>query len=99
MNRQSPSNAQRIPKYRIPVRIRFADDSSLVGLVFIRQGQRVIDLMCDERQFIPVIMTTGTTLANKAHVRQVDVLGLPEMVDIQDSLPEFDIAYLQSNSW
>ena len=98
MDRKSPIGAPRIPKYKIPVRIRFADDSSLVGVVFIRQGQRVLDLMCDERQFIPVVMTAGTTLANKAHVRQVDVLGLPEIVDIQDALPEFDLAYIQNNA-
>lgn len=98
MDRRSALGAPRIPKYKIPVRIRFADETSLVGVVFVRQGQRVLDLMCDERQFIPVVMTRGVTLANKAHVRQVDVLGMPEIADIQDALPEFDIAHVQDNS-
>lgn len=99
MKTDLPGNSQRIPKFRVPVRIRFADNASLVGLVFVRQGQRVIDLMCDDRGFIPIIMTSGTTLANKAHIRQVDVLSLQDIVEIQDTLPKFDLAYLNKNSW
>lgn len=99
MNSHLPGGNQIYPKYRVPVRIRFADDSSLVGVVFIRQGQRVLDLLCDDRQFIPIALTIGTTLANKAHVRQVDVLGLAEIEEIQEALPEFDLAYIKDNSW
>lgn len=97
MNRTSPGGGQRFPKYKIPVRIRFSDQTIIIGAVFIRQGQRVLDLMCDERDFFPVATTTGITLANKTQVRQVDVLGLPEIVDMQESLPEFDLDYVQSN--
>lgn len=99
MDRLSLGGDQKLPKYKVPVRIRFADETSLVGAVFIRQGQRVLDLLCDERPFIPVEISAGTTLANKAHVRLVDILGLPEIVEMQDALPDFDMNYLQKNAW
>lgn len=97
MNRHAAGNGQVFPKYKIPVRIRFADQSIIIGAVFIRQGQRVLDMICDERQFFPIATTTGITLANKAQVKQIDVLGLPEIVDMQESLPEFDLNYVEKS--
>jgi hypothetical protein len=98
MSRQAPGDAQKFPKYKVPVRVRFNDESVVTGAVFVRQGQRVLDMLCDERSFFPIMMTTGTILANKAHVRQVEVLELSDVAALQDQLPEVDIRYLQSNS-
>jgi len=99
MSRQPLGGTQKFPKYRIPVRIVYADQSIITGTVFVRQGQRVLDVMCDDRPFFPVLMVSGTILANKRHVRQIDILGLPEIVKMQDDLPEFDMNYLRNNSW
>ena len=99
MSRQPMGSAQVFPKYRIPVRMMFADNSTIIGTVFVRQGQRVLDLLCDERPFFPVATTAGTVLLNKAHVRQINVLELAEISEMDHLLPEFDLEYLQSNSW
>lgn len=98
MNRPTPTGGQVFPKYKIPVRIRFTDQTTLIGAVFVRQGQRVLDMICDERPFFPVALTTGVTFANKAQIRQIDVLGLPEIVDMRDSLPEFDLNFVEKNA-
>lgn len=99
MNRQSLGTAQKFPKYRIPVRILFADQPTIIGTVFVRQDQRVLDLVCDERPFLPVATKTGTILINKSHIRQVNVLALSEIAEIKELLPEFDCDYLKQNSW
>lgn len=99
MSGQSLGANQKFPKYRIPVRILFADQPTIIGTVFVRQDQRVLDLLCDERPFLPVATKSGTILINKAHIRQVNVLSLTEITEIKDLLPEFDADYLKKNSW
>lgn len=99
MSRPPLGNSQVFPKYRIPVRITFADGSTVLGTVFVRQGQRVLDLLCDDRPFLPVSTTSGTVLLNKSHIRQINVLELAEISEMEDLLPEFDRDYLQANSW
>lgn len=99
MSRQPSNTAQIFPKYKIPVRISFADMSTIIGAIFVRQGQRVLDVMCDERDFFPVLSTSATILVNKSHVRQVNVLTLPEINEMTELLPEIDLDYLQNNAW
>lgn len=99
MSRHLTNTAQVFPKYKIPVRIAFADLSTIIGTVFVRQGQRVLDIMCDERRFFPVASTASTILVNKSHVRQVNVLSLKEIMEMTDLLPELDLDYLQNNAW
>lgn len=98
MNRHSPNSGQVFPKFKIPVRIQFADLSTIIGAVFVRQGQRILDLMCDDRPFFPVSTTSGTILVNKSHVRQINVLGLDEISEIEDLLPDIDLDYIKNNT-
>lgn len=81
------------------MRILYADLTTLIGTVFVRQGQRVLDLLCDDRNFLPISLLSGTVLVNKVHIRQVNVLSLSEISEIHDLLPDFDLEYLQNNSW
>lgn len=99
MSRQPPNSAQVFPKFKVPVRILFPDMSTLIGIVFVLQGQRILDLLCDDRAFFPVGLKTGTVLVNKSHIRQINVLDLADMSELQDLLPEFDRDYMQSNAW
>lgn len=98
MNRSTQGSGQVFPKCRIPVRIRFSDQTVVIGAVFIRQGQRVLDMICDERMSFPVLATAGITLVNKTPVRQIDVLGLPEIADIRDALPELDMTCIERSA-
>lgn len=99
MSRQSFGSAQVFPKYKIPVRVHYADNSTVIGTVFVRQGQRVLDLLCDERTFLPLAVTSGTMLVNKSHMRHVNVLSLAEIEEMRDLLPAIDLDYLKNNSW
>lgn len=98
MDRSTAGRANVFPKYKIPVRIRFNDETIVLGTVFVRQGQRVLDMICDERPFFPVAMTTGITLVNKMQIRQVDVMGVPEREDTKDPQPGFDLSYIENNA-
>lgn len=87
------------PKFGIPVRIAMSDKTQIMGTVFVRQNQRVIDVLCDARTFLPVETTAGVRLLNKQHVLQVDLMSLEEMAEKHDLIPDVDFQYLRSNTW
>ncbi len=67
--------------------------------VFVRQGQRVLDLFCDERPFLPVNTKAGVKLLNKQHAVEIDLMSLEEMLENRDLFPDVDFDYLRSNNW
>jgi hypothetical protein len=79
-----------IPKYRIPVRLSLLEEGTLLGIIFVRQEQRVIDMLCDQRPFFPVSTKTGMLLVNKSFVVKIDVLELEFILQNQDSFPDVD---------
>lgn len=79
---------ERIPKYRIPVRIALVQDESVLGIVFVRQEQRILDMLCEPKPFFPVSTKAGTFLVNKQSVIKLEVLGEDYVAEHRDNFPE-----------
>jgi hypothetical protein len=79
-----------IPKYKIPVRLSLLGEGTLIGVIFVRQDQRVIDMLCDPRPFFPVSTKTGMLLVNKSSVVKIDILESDFILRNQDSFPDVD---------
>jgi hypothetical protein len=79
-----------IPKYKIPVRISLAQEESVLGVIFIRQEQRILDMLCDPNPFFPVSTKTGLFLINKASVSKVEVLDREYIVEHKENFPAID---------
>jgi hypothetical protein len=75
------------------------DGSQHFGGVHVSQNQRVLDVLCDDRDFIPFKLKDRTILLNKSWLVQVDLLGLAEITEMQDILPEVNTDYLKANDW
>jgi hypothetical protein len=82
------TNMERIPKYRIPVRIALVQDESVLGVVFVRQEQRILDMLCEPKPFFPVNTKTGTLLVNKQSVIKLEVLDEDYVAEHRDNFPE-----------
>jgi hypothetical protein len=80
----------RIPKYRIPVRISLVQDDSVLGIVFLRQEQRILDMLCEPKPFFPVSTKTGMFLVNKQSVIKLEVLDASYIAAHLENLPEND---------
>lgn len=93
------SQVARHPKFGIPVRIAMADKTQIIGVVFVRQNQRVIEVLCDERTFFPIETIGGVRLLNKQHVVQVDLLPIEEILQKKELFPEIDVNYLSQSNW
>jgi hypothetical protein len=78
----------RIPKYRIPVRISLVQEESVLGIVFLRQEQRILDMLCEPTPFFPVNTKTGMFLVNKQSVIKLEVLGKDFVAAHRDNFPE-----------
>jgi hypothetical protein len=87
------------PKHLIPVKATLQDGSQHFGGVHVSQNQRVLDVLCDDRDFIPFKLKDRTILLNKSRLVQVDLLGLAEITEMQDILPEVNTDYLKANDW
>ncbi|MFN4100196.1 MAG: hypothetical protein ACK4GT_10500 [Pararhodobacter sp.] len=89
----------RHPKFGVPVRIAMADGSVVTGMVFVRQGQRVVDVLCDARSFLPVKANDGVRLLNKQHAVQIQLMTMEEIFEKRELFPGVDVNYLRSNPW
>ena len=78
----------RIPKYSIPVRISLLQEESVLGIVFLRQEQRILDMLCEPNPFFPVSTKTGLFLVNKRSVIKLEVLDANYVAAHQDNFPE-----------
>nr|WP_240611532.1 hypothetical protein [Roseovarius nitratireducens] len=87
------------PKYCIPVKATLENGSQHFGGVHVTQSQRVLDVLCDDRPFIPFSLRDCTILLNKSKLVQVDILKMAEILEMQDILPELNLDYLRANSW
>ena len=84
----------RIPKYRIPVRISLVQEESVLGIVFLRQEQRILDMLCEPNPFFPVSTKTGMFLVNKQSVIKLEVLDEGYVAENRDNFPEeYDDTY------
>ena len=82
-----------IPKYKIPVRISLAQEESVLGIIFIRQEQRILDMLCEPKQFFPVDTKTGMFLINKNSVVKVEVLEADYIAQHRDNFPEAEFKF------
>ena len=48
-----------IPKYRTEVQVELDDGTPLLGSLFVKQMQRVSDLLNDPREFLPFLKSDG----------------------------------------
>lgn len=87
------------PKFCVPVKATLDDGTQHFGGVYVRQSQRVLEVLCDDRPFMPFRLRDKTVLLNKSRLLQVDLLGMDEIKEKLDILPEVDLAYLSSNAW
>jgi hypothetical protein len=79
-----------IPKYKIPVRISLLQEESVLGVIFIRQEQRILDMLCDQHRFFPVSTKTGMLLLNKSSVVKVELLETDYILAHEDQFPQAD---------
>lgn len=89
----------RYPKAGIPVRIAMANGTQIIGVVFVLQSQRVLDVLCDERAFFPIETVGGVRLLNKQHVAQVDLMPIEEFLEKRELYPDLDVDCLSQNNW
>lgn len=89
---QEATTMNRIPKYKIPVRISLVQEESVLGIVFLRQEQRILDMLCEPNAFFPVNTKTGMFLVNKQSVIKLEVLDASYIEAHQENFPENDDA-------
>lgn len=83
----------RIPKYEIPVRITLTQEESVLGVIFVRQDQRILDMLCEPKPFFPVSTKTGMFLINKNSVLKLEVLDRDYILDNQDNFPKSETKF------
>lgn len=88
-----------IPKNQVPVQMTLVDGSVTYGVVHVRQGQRILDMLTDSRAFFPLMSNSGTSLINKANVLKIDVMTMAQIVERKEFFPKLDFKYLQSHNW
>lgn len=81
----------RIHKFRLPVRIHLAGESQAVlGVVHVRQDQRIVDMLCDQRSFFPVQTRDGLLIIGKAAVTKLVVVDREKADQDPDLFPGID---------
>ncbi|WP_322895581.1 MULTISPECIES: hypothetical protein [unclassified Yoonia] len=85
----------RIPKYGLPVRVSIMGETAdLLGVVYVRQEQRVIDMLCDARPFFPLQTKERLVLVNKAAVSLISMLERAQVEQALDMFPGVNLAAL-----
>ncbi len=84
-----------IPKYGLPVRVSIMGETSdLLGVVYVRQDQRVLDMLCDVRPFFPLQTKERLVLVNKAAVSLITMLDREQVEQAPDQFPGINLAWL-----
>jgi hypothetical protein len=92
-------SVMKYPKFCVPVKATLENGSQYFGGVHVSQNQRILDVLCDDRPFIPFKLRDRTILLNKSKLVQVDLLDMTEISDMTDVLPELNLDYLKANDW
>ena len=89
----------RIHKFRLPVRIHLAGESQAVlGVVHVRQDQRIIDMLCDQRSFFPVQTKEGLLIVGKTAVTKLVVVNREKADQDPNLFPDIDWAAVDRRS-
>lgn len=87
------------PKFAVPVRIDLTAGDGMYCAVFLRQNQRIVEMICDDRRFFPVRTRDKIMLVNKDHVVRIEIMTQEEMKLKAEFLPPLDMYYIDNNSW
>ncbi len=94
---------EKIPKYEIEVQVELDNGTQLLGSLFVKQLQRISDLLNDPRQFLPFQNSDGTivylrkaTIVKLVHLKQqVEPNGAADPYDILGVSPSIGDANLK----
>lgn len=88
-----------IQKYRLPVQVHLVGDTNvLLGVVHVRQDQRVLDMLCDPRSFFPVETRDGVFIINKASVTKIALARREDIERVPDGYPDVNLDALARRS-
>lgn len=87
------------PKFCVPVKVTLEGGTQHYGGVHVRQNQRILDVLCDERPFLPFRLRDKVVILNKSRLLQVELLEMSEIPQLLHLLPEIDLDYLKANDW
>lgn len=83
-------NSQKISKHKMKVRIWAANGRNHEGYMFVKQGERLSDLLNDTREFLPFTVDEDTVLfLRKSAIVEVEQIGDAEAIDHQPSQKDF----------
>ncbi len=81
---------QKLSKTKVEIQVHLDDGNQFLGVLFVRQDQRISDLMNDERQFLPVEMSWGSVaILRKAVISKV--VPLDQHIEHDENLDPYDI--------
>ena len=79
-----------LSKINVEIEVHLDDGSQFLGMVSVRQGQRVSELMNDERQFLPIQMPKGNVVILRKTVI-LKVVPLDQHIEHNKILDPYDI--------
>ena len=93
----------KVTKVKLEVQVELDDGARLLGFLFVKQAQRISDLLNDERRFLPLLTTDGLLVQLKktaiARVTQLDQVAecdaLTDPYEILGVSPRIDDAALR----
>ena len=59
---KEPGAIQKVSKINVEIEVHLDDGNLFIGMVSVRLGQRVSELMNDERQFLPIQLPKGNVI-------------------------------------
>ena len=81
---------QKLSKIDVEVQVQLDDGSQFLGVLSLSQGQRVSDLMNDERNFIPIQLQGGSVVIQRKSAI-AKVAPLDQQVDQTDARDPYDV--------
>ncbi len=101
-------SGQRLYKNQIEVEVHLDDGSQFLGALSLSQGQRVSDLMNDERNFIPIHLPGGSVVIQRKsaiasvapldqHVDQEKISDPYEILGVARSVSDEDLKQFYHN--
>ena len=83
-------SGQKLSKIDVEVQVQLDDGSQFLGVLSLSQGQRVSDLMNDERNFIPIQLQGGSVVIQRKSAI-AKVAPLDQQVDQTDARDPYDV--------
>lgn len=90
---------QNIEKYNFPARVLLIDGTVRRGLIYLRQGQRIMDLLCESRPFFALKTNKNVVLIGKANIVALEIVERDDFEAEKDLFPPFDWSDLERRSW